>query len=152
MRTSRYIAFFVGLILIGSACAEAGEAPDSAEEPTDQPGTTSTLVLVETTDSRTSTSEPNQPLESVEAARAYLAANQGVSLDEVVIDVHEEVVWPDGSLGCPQKGMSYTQALVNGSRLILSVDGRSFSFHSGRTGVYKYCPLPSSPVAENPNA
>lgn len=58
---------------------------------------------------------------------------QRLNIDIARIDLveMEEVVWPDGSLGCPQPGMSYTQALVDGMRIRLSVDGQIYNYHSG---------------------
>jgi hypothetical protein len=54
----------------------------------------------------------------------------------------ERVTWPDGALGCPQPGMMYTQALVNGYRVMLGVDGRTrvFFYHSGPDGQPFLCP------------
>ena len=37
----------------------------------------------------------------------------------------EAVTWPDGSLGCPQPGMMYTQALVPGFRIVLQAADRT---------------------------
>jgi hypothetical protein len=42
---------------------------------------------------------------------------------------HDEVIWRDGSLGCPQPGMMYTQALVDGFRIVLRVKGQEVSYH-----------------------
>jgi hypothetical protein len=41
------------------------------------------------------------------------------------------VTWPDGSLGCPQPGMEYTQVQVDGLRLRFRVADRSYEYHSG---------------------
>jgi hypothetical protein len=41
------------------------------------------------------------------------------------------VTWPDSSLGCPQPGMLYTQALVDGVRLRLRANGIVYNYHSG---------------------
>lgn len=61
----------------------------------------------------------------VRGAMADLAAYLGVSTDVIDWISQEEVEWPDGSLGCPQPGMSYTQAVVNGSLIVFEVGGRS---------------------------
>src|SRR5262245_34517826 len=37
-----------------------------------------------------------------------------VSPQQLVIVRAEPVIWNDGSLGCPEPGMEYTQSLVNG--------------------------------------
>jgi hypothetical protein len=70
-------------------------------------------------------------MELVELARSDLSGRLGVSVEEVeVLDV-EEVTWPDGSLGCPQPGQMYTQALVEGHRIVLEHDDRVYLYHSG---------------------
>ncbi len=67
---------------------------------------------------------------AVEFAMADLAAYLGVSTDVIDWVSQEEVDWPDGSLGCPQPDMSYTQAIVNGSLIVLEVNGVSYEYHS----------------------
>ena len=42
------------------------------------------------------------------------AALAKLDREQLVIVRAESVVWNDGSLGCPEPGMMYTQALVNG--------------------------------------
>ena len=46
----------------------------------------------------------------------------------------EEVTWRDSSIGCPMKGMQYTQVLTPGTRIVLQHDDSTFSYHaaSGR--------------------
>jgi hypothetical protein len=52
----------------------------------------------------------------------------------------EAVTWRDGSLGCPQPGMGYTQALVPGWRIELAAGSRSFSYHASEGGRVIHCP------------
>ncbi|MEJ6020629.1 hypothetical protein [Ramlibacter sp. PS4R-6] len=52
----------------------------------------------------------------------------------------ERVTWRDGSLGCPQPGMNYTQALVPGWRIELAVGSRSFLYHASERGRVVNCP------------
>ena len=40
----------------------------------------------------------------------------------------KNVTWPDGSLGCPEPGNSYTQALVEGYQIGLRHDDRFFDY------------------------
>ncbi len=69
--------------------------------------------------------------DAVATAMADLAAHLGVSVDVIDWVSQEEVDWPDGSLGCPQPGMSYRQVIVNGSLIVFEVDGVSYEYHSG---------------------
>ena len=80
------------------------------------------------------------------AARASvtaLATRLGVGEDEVVVRRVEEVTWTDGSLGCAEKGTMYTQALVDGHRIVLEVDGRDYEFHDGRGRAPFLCERPT---------
>ena len=51
--------------------------------------------------------------------------------DEIEVLEVEKVTWPDGSLGCPQPDEMYTQALVEGHRILLGHGERVFPYHSG---------------------
>jgi hypothetical protein len=52
----------------------------------------------------------------------------------------QRVTWRDGSLGCPQPDMAYTQALVPGWRLVLAAGGRSIEYHASEAGRVVHCP------------
>jgi hypothetical protein len=53
----------------------------------------------------------------------------------------EEVVWSDGSLGCPQPGRMYTQALVPGWRVRIDVAGApTLVYHASQRGQWLLCP------------
>jgi len=51
----------------------------------------------------------------------------------------EEVVWNDGSLGCPVPGQFYTQALVNGYWVVLRVDSRDYDYRASGKGYFFLC-------------
>jgi hypothetical protein len=67
------------------------------------------------------------------AAIAELSRETGVDPDHVQVVVNEQVTWRDGSLGCPKPGMMYTQALVDGYRIVLRAGGEVVAYH-GSTG------------------
>jgi len=52
---------------------------------------------------------------------------------DIRLVAREEVTWRDGSLGCPQPGMRYTQALVDGYKITLEFQGITYAYH-GRAG------------------
>jgi hypothetical protein len=39
--------------------------------------------------------------------------------------------WPNGALGCPKPGMSYTQQTVSGAVIVLFAEGKQYSYHEG---------------------
>jgi len=108
-------ALAVGCAVVLSACGgdtadEPGPAlPDGAAE--------ATFVSLDAV--------PDQ----VQAAIADAAERFGVPESQVAVAGALRVVWSDGSLGCPEDGMMYTQALVDGYLLTLEVDGRRVDYH-----------------------
>lgn len=82
----------------------------------------------------------------VALARADLADRLGVAPATIELVERSEVTWRDGSLGCPQPGMAYTQALVNGSRIVLRHAGVDYHYHSGRGRQPFYCAKPQAPL------
>lgn len=82
--------------------------------------------------------------EAVDAARKDLAERIDRSMQEVVIADARRVTWANGALGCPEEGMMYTQALVDGYYIRLQADGRDYDYHAGREGKPFYCPAERS--------
>ncbi|CAN5517222.1 hypothetical protein BH23CHL10_BH23CHL10_09730 [soil metagenome] len=80
---------------------------------------------------------------------AEAASRAGVDPSAVEVIVAEEVTWSDGSLGCPEAGMSYTQALVPGYRVVVEVDGEELNFHASQSGGFQLCDDPQPPAASD---
>jgi len=74
---------------------------------------------------------------AIEDARRRVS---GVLAEEFRIVAAEAVTWADGSLGCPEPGMMYTQALVPGYRIIVQAGSETMEYHAGRAGAPKFCP------------
>jgi hypothetical protein len=60
--------------------------------------------------------------------------------EQLVIVRAEAVVWNDGSLGCPEPGIEYTQALVNGYWVVISAAAQTYDFRVSRDGSFRLCP------------
>lgn len=65
---------------------------------------------------------------AIEAAKADLAMRVDVRESDIKVVEAKDVTWPDGSLGCPEEGMVYTQAVVEGGQVLLAVDGRLYDY------------------------
>lgn len=76
----------------------------------------------------------------VSAALADAARRSGLPVAALRVDRAEAVTWRDGSLGCPQPGMAYTQALVPGYRVRVIAGDRVHDYHAGGSGVPQWCP------------
>ena len=101
-------------------------------------------TAVDTSPSSSPSSPPHSsaPPDVVRAVED-LSATLGVAPEEVEVVSTEEVTWRDGSRGCAQPGMSYTQALVDGSRITLRVGGQTYEYHSGGSQPPSLCEKPT---------
>jgi hypothetical protein len=80
----------------------------------------------------------NLPSSVVDPVVAEVARLAGVPIDQVDIVSAEEVTFPDGSLGCPQPGMVYTQAMVDGYKIVAEVGGKTYDFR-GTGSTFRLC-------------
>jgi hypothetical protein len=80
------------------------------------------------------------------------AALAKVAREKLVIVRAEPVVWNDGSLGCPEPGMMYTQALINGYWVVIHAAGQTYDFRVGRGGSFQLCPAGRGRPPRKPNA
>lgn len=72
--------------------------------------------------------------------RADAAKRGGHNDARLVVLPAEDVVWSDGSLGCPQPGLVYTQALVPGWRVRIESGAEVLTYHASRRGQWVLCP------------
>jgi hypothetical protein len=150
----------LALALALSACG-GGEGADTTTTPAEVATTTAGGA------SATSTSAPSDPgpnggqsmdeLPSADAAIVAaavddLAERLAVATEAVELVEFERVTWNDGSLGCPQPGMMYTQALVDGSRTVLEVDGVTYDYHAGKDDKPFLCENPKLKPGSDPPA
>jgi hypothetical protein len=80
-----------------------------------------------------------QAQELIDLAKTDLMNTLGVELSTIELVSYEEVTWNDGSLGCPQPDMMYTQALVDGYLIQLQVGDQVFNYHGANGGEPFLC-------------
>ena len=119
---------------------EAPESPDSEAPPEGDPGAAAG-------DGAAGSDALLGP--EVQVAIDDLVDRAGVAREDVLVTVTELVTWPDGSLGCPEPGTMYTQALVEGYRIVLEANGEPYAYH-GASGAEAtdpaYCADPQPPT------
>ena len=76
----------------------------------------------------------------LEAILKEIAGSAGVGRDKIAIERTQSVVWSDGSLGCSEPGMMYTQALVNGYWVVIDAAGQTYDFRVASGGSFRLCP------------
>jgi hypothetical protein len=64
----------------------------------------------------------------------------GIDASRLRLVLAETVLWPDGALGCPQSGMAYTQALVDGYRIHIAAGETLLHYHGSLRGQPRFCP------------
>ncbi len=79
-------------------------------------------------------------------AMTDLSQRLSVTVDDIELVSLLEVTWRDGSIGCPEAGVAYTQALVPGQQMILRVNGVEYYYHSAKNSVFTYCGDPQPPL------
>jgi hypothetical protein len=155
MRRHAIAAIGAALLLL-TACGGSDEgpaaeqpiedAPDDelpVEEPTDDPVDDETTDPEE--DSAIGASDPLLGPE-VEIALDDAEERAGVARDELSVTVTELVTWPDGAAGCPDPDLMYTQALVDGYRIVIEAAGDEYHYVGANGSEPTYCEDPQQPV------
>ena len=126
------------------------DAPDDevpVEDPAD--GTADDPAENDVTDPPDDDAAASDPLlgPEIETALDDAAERSGVPREELTIAVAELVTWPDGAAGCPEPDMMYTQALVDGFRIVIEADGRAYHYVGAEGQDPSYCENPQEPVS-----
>ena len=127
------IALTMFLVLLLTACGGAATAPASS---TQSPAATATTPAATTAPAAPAAPAgtaiaPGSPEAS---ALEGLARNTGLDAGTLVLIAKEVQEWSDGSLGCPEPGMMYTQALVSGYKLTFSDGTNTYDVHTDEAG------------------
>ena len=77
------------------------------------------------------------PTALMDAIKTDLATHTGADPSSFAVIRSESVVWNDGSLGCPQPGVMYTQAIVPGYWIVLDHDGTAYDYRASDTGLVR---------------
>jgi hypothetical protein len=112
----------VGLVVAAVGCASAVEPVARPEAPRQEVPLNPSLSFV------------------TEAVLADAARQTGLERTSLKVESAEPVTWADGSLGCPQPGMSYTMALVPGYRIKVRAGEQVLDYHASQRGYFVLCP------------
>lgn len=139
--TKRRLAWFLAASLplaVAAMAAEPTQSPRRIAPPQRIPDP----VVRAAQPAGTPVATANIPREVRRAVVADAARRFEVAESAVVLSAAEQVTWSDGSLGCPQPGMSYTQALVPGFRLVASTSAGRMLYHTDSRGQVVTCAQP----------
>jgi len=82
------------------------------------------------------------PAALLERIRADVVQRSGATRQEVVIVRDEAVVWPDGSLGCPEPGVAYLQVQIDGYWVVAQVGDMRYDYRVDAEGRFRLCTAP----------
>ena len=156
---SRYrlsaVSALLGTVLCGCAASNTSGAADVS-----QSESTPALTREERIELRRETGEPKYverasgdepravtgevPDEMLDRVMADLEKRTGAARSTFTVKRAESTQWNDGSLGCPEPGQVYTQALVNGYWIVIEHDGRSYDYRASERGYFRLCQNPRS--------
>ena len=118
-----------GCTASGGGAGSAGEPSVAAPAPSSQPGASSADVSL--------------PAEILDPIVADAAAR--LSVDPAAVSIVSAVpeTFSDGSLGCPEMGVMYTQALVDGYHVVVAANGTQLDYRGSAPGQFRLCKNPN---------
>jgi hypothetical protein len=153
MRRSLLPLLIAGLGVALVACAAPLQPGDQETAATDRPTASISRPPFATMPPLDSGPVPSGDVTDVpdaawQAVLGDLSNRVGRTIDDPTVVMAGAVTYNDGSLGCPEPGQTYTQALVDGYRVVLEVDGEEYDYRIGRSSTaIKLCESGSIPRA-----
>lgn len=140
LRRPGTVVLGIAIALIAAGCSAAspgGPSPESAA-PSERPGTS---IGPRPTFAPTSAPVTGEvPAAVMTAVLADLSTKTGKDASTATVVTAEAVTWPDGSLGCPQPGVMYTQMVQPGYQVVLELDGTTYDYRvAGEGTVIRLC-------------
>ncbi len=117
-KSARFVtSLLVGALLIATAGAlgACGTPPTQSPLPTPAGGASTPVPMADL----------------LSQVRRDLSERLGLAESAIETASVEAVEWPDGSLGCPEPGRSYTQAIEPGTKIVLRAQGQIYTYHTG---------------------
>jgi len=112
----------------GGASGSASLRPGPSFSPRPTPGASGSPVTGEVPDA------------VMTAVTTDLAARLGTDVSGATVVKAEAVTWPDGSLGCPEKGVMYIQMVTPGYQVVLSFEGKTYDYRvAGEAASVRLC-------------
>lgn len=141
MRRAIHLSLLLSLAMAGHA-REPGAAPVGIAPPQRIP----VPVAQPTPPVGTPIAAASIPKEVRRAVVADAARRFEVAESAVVLVRAEQVTWRDGSLGCPSRGLVYTQAPVPGFRVVATTSAGQMLYHTDSRGNVVTCGMPARPA------
>lgn len=142
----------LALALASSGVAMSGGDPEMTPRKIAPPKRIPDPIVQSVQPAGTPVATADMPREVRRAVVADAARRFEVAESAVVLSAAEQVTWSDGSLGCPQPGLSYVQALVPGYRVTATTSAGKLRYHTDSRGQAVTCAQPGAGRAQLPGS
>lgn len=141
MMTARrpHVLTVATLVMLAACSATGGSSPESSPSPPEESEQPATSSQPSSSEGAAVGAPDGIPDEVWGAIVTDLAERLGAPDPEPAVMSAAATTWNDGSLGCPEAGQVYTQALVDGYQVVLEVDGERFDYRVGRGTDVRLC-------------
>jgi hypothetical protein len=143
----KFAALFAVPLLVACAADTGAPSPSERAVPSVEPAIPSEAAAPSGGDGT-----DGLPAGMLDDVLALAEEETGVDRSEIEVVLAEAVTWSDGSIGCPEEGMMYTQALVPGYRVVLDFAGEELTFHAPESGEFFPCASPIAPADGSGNS
>ena len=152
-RRSLVVLVLLPLVVACSSAAGSAATGTAAPTPTVEPSPTSARPSFELSPPPFATAPPTSapvtgevPAPVMDQAKSDLARRTGLDPATFSVLRAEQVIWADGSLGCPVPGQAYIQMVLPGYWIVLQADGTSYDYRAasaGGTSSVRLCDQPN---------
>jgi len=156
---NKYTLLVTVATLLAAACADSNEAEEPQAEPVQRaaPMSREERLAMRNKLQEQKNIEPVAEDDAAEATSRVAGEVPDDVLDKIYTDLEQRsggdrrqfvvskavaAQWNDGSLGCPEPGQMYTQAIVNGYHIVVEYQGQSYDYRAADSGYFKLCPGP----------
>ncbi|QKJ20188.1 hypothetical protein [Microbacterium hominis] len=138
-RRSASVAATTLTLLLLTGCTQGGSVSDpSSTDPKPVPTSPASRFATTTPGPLQPNGNPSDvPPAKWDALVADLEG-RGVTGEPVLVSA-ETVTWPNGALGCAKPGHFYTQALIDGMRVVVEVAGATYDYRFGQNDAPVLC-------------
>jgi hypothetical protein len=121
------------LVLALAGCSSAGTSPGPS-------GTLRVSPLPDPSGSPVASPDAGAvPQEILDLALADAAALTEIEPAQITVVRAERATWNDGARGCPELGVMYTQAIIDGYWVVLDADGTEVDYRFSDDGNLRRC-------------
>jgi len=140
----------IARLLIAAALVQVGAPPAMAADPLPPRNVAAPTRIPDPLQPATPAGNPVSTSEIPETVRRAVVADAAtrfkVSPNDVVLIRAEQVMWPDGALGCPRPGRSYAQMQVPGFRVVAKTPNGELLYHTDKRASAVNCASSSAIV------